>query len=240
MTALVLIATSPLSSWLTVCVGLSAALTALTFLKRRSSSQPFEPRKPKTAGRWPRSSNAGPVAKLEGERVPDMAAVAAAAWRRGDLGAAERAARRAVATTPGDTRAHGLLGVIYRQTGRYAEAVAACRRAAALEPENATVQINLGVALRHLARLNEAEACYRRAIQLDPANAIAHSSLGVTLRRQGRDEEAEACYRLAIGLDPDYASAWLNLGIVLEMRGALAPAQEAYRRALELEVPAAA
>ncbi len=143
--------------------------------------------------------------------------------------------QRAVALSPDNAVAHGLLGDALMDLGRPGDAEASYRRALELKPDLVAVHCNLGSLFRELGRLEEAQACYRHALQLMPALAAAHGNLGVVLRDLGRLEEAEASYRRALEIMPAFAEAHCNLGNILREQGRLAEAEASYRRALDAD-----
>ncbi len=70
------------------------------------------------------------------------------------------------------------LGILYRRTGRSADAVRALDRAIELNPRAAYYN-ELGMAHRAEGRFNAAERSYTRALELDPNYAYAHLNLGI-------------------------------------------------------------
>ncbi len=128
-----------------------------------------------------------------------------------------------------------ILGAVFQQTGRNADALESKQKAAALSPNDAGAHYNLGNAFKVLGRLAEAEACYRRALQLNPGYAEAHDNLGSTLKELGRLDEAEASYRQALQIKPDYAEAHNNLSVTLQGLGRPDEAAASCRRALQIK-----
>ena len=127
-----------------------------------------------------------------------------------------------------------MLGVVFQQMGRDADALRPMQEAVALAPGDAEAHNNLGIILKNLGRLEESEASYRRALQFNRNYAQAHGNLGVTLQQLGRLSEAEASYRQALRIDPNYAKAHGNLGAVLHDLQRLDEAEASYRRALQI------
>ncbi|MDP2822993.1 MAG: tetratricopeptide repeat protein [Sulfuritalea sp.] len=127
-----------------------------------------------------------------------------------------------------------MLGVIFQQMGRNAEALLPMQKTVELSPRDAEAHNNLGIILKELGRLEESAASYRRALQIDGNYAQAHSNLGATLQQLGRLNEAEASYSQALRIDPNYAKAHDNLGAVLHDLKRLDEAEASYRRALHL------
>ena len=107
-----------------------------------------------------------------------------------------------------------ILGALFGQSGRGAEALNANQIAVQLAPQDATVYNNLGNTLKGMGRLEEAEANYRQAIAITNEFAEAHSNLGTTLAEMGRLEDAEESYKKATTIKPDFAEAYFNLGVM--------------------------
>ena len=107
-----------------------------------------------------------------------------------------------------------ILGALFGQSGRGAEALNANQIAVQLAPQDATVYNNLGNTLKGMGRLEEAEVNYRQAIAITNEFAEAHSNLGTTLAEMGRLEDAEESYRKATTIKPDFAEAYFNLGVM--------------------------
>ncbi len=128
-----------------------------------------------------------------------------------------------------------VLGAVFKQTGRNADALAPMQRAAALSPSDAQAHSNLGATLQDLGRLDEAEASLRRALQIKPDYAEAHSNLGIALMGLGRLNEAETSLRRALQIKPDLAEAHSNLGNTLKDQGRLDEAEASYRQALQIK-----
>lgn len=88
---------------------------------------------------------------------------AIASLRQGDMDAAERHCRAALAAGNRDTQALPLLGVILLRRQAHEEAAGIFERLARMAPATASHWINLGSALRALGRHDEALAAYARA-----------------------------------------------------------------------------
>ena len=140
----------------------------------------------------------------------------------GQLEAAERLYREALAVDPDDPDSLHFLGVLTHQMRRDEAAADLISRAVAINPNLASWHSNLGNVHQDHERLDEAIACYRRAIEVRSDFPDAHSNLGTALKRLGRLDEATACYRQAIALNPHYADAHNNLGMALLAQGDMA------------------
>ena len=156
-------------------------------------------------------------------------------WKKGRLGEAADAFRRAVALKPDYAEAHSGLGVILWKQRRLGEAVPVLRRACTLQPDSAYAHCNLGSALLDARRFDEAIPVLRRAVRLKPSLPAAHFNLGYALKARGRFPEAAAAYRRAIALEPAWAQAHCNLGNALLRQGRTDEALAAYSRALGLK-----
>lgn len=127
-----------------------------------------------------------------------------------------------------------MLGVVFQQMGRDADALLPMQKAVKLAPEDAESHNNLGIILKSLNRLEESAASYRRALKINRNYTQAHGNLGATLQMLGRLNEAETSYRQALRLEPAYARAHGNLGAVLHDLKRLDEAEASYRRSLQL------
>lgn len=127
-----------------------------------------------------------------------------------------------------------LLGVLLRQTGRVAAAVASLKRAVAVEPQAAVFRYNLGLALLDAGELEEAAAAFCQALALDANLVEAQINLGVVYRQQGKLDESLAILRRAAERAANRAEYWLNLGQTLRAAGQAEEAECCLLRAVEL------
>jgi Flp pilus assembly protein TadD len=74
---------------------------------------------------------------------------------------------------------HANLGVIYRQAGKLAEAVAELDKAVRLSPQQPIYFNELGIAHRLRGEFDKARDAYDQALALDPNFAGAHLNLGI-------------------------------------------------------------
>jgi tetratricopeptide (TPR) repeat protein len=146
------------------------------------------------------------------------------------------------------------LAVLYRTTGKYAEAQALNQKALSeLNPQSAEAgltHINLAELFRDRGRLKEAEASARRALEvLRSASGEWHSNTATALhtlaavhRAAGRNAEAEELLERVVEvrektLGPEHplvAAAWSNLAEVRNAQQRYAEAEPAGRRALAI------
>ena len=151
---------------------------------------------------------------------PDaLVARAMAAHQRGELDAAERDYRAALAAAPEHPHALHYLGVIEWQRGRPEAALPMLERAAALVPQEPEFHNNLGLVLSALDRPAEAAGAHRRALALAPGHAGAWNNLGLALQAGNHVDEAADAFRRALALAPDFTQARWNLALALLARG---------------------
>ena len=133
-----------------------------------------------------------------------------------------------------DAVAHYNRGVVLRQQGDVAGAMASYRQALKLAPGLPEAHLNLGSCLRESGDPDGALAAFRRAIALRPTYAEAHLNLGVALQDLGRLDEAIVAYRHARTFKADLAEAQYGLGVALFQQGKLDEALPELRRAVAL------
>jgi tetratricopeptide (TPR) repeat protein len=124
------------------------------------------------------------------------------------------------------------LGVILKNVGRSADALAPMKKAVALAPGDPEAHSNLGSILGDLGRFDEAEASFRRALKLNPDSAETCFHLGIALNYLGRSEEALASFRRVLKMKPGFADAHLNIASTLKVLGRMDEALSQYRSAL--------
>ena len=159
-------------------------------------------------------------------------------WRRYEatrdpqwVEAAVRSGRRAVRLAPELSPVRVTLGMIYKGTGRYAEAEGELLRALERDPRDAFAHQQLAATYYYLGRLDEAEASYKRSIALKPDYWGFYNNLGFLYNAQGRHEEAATVYRRVVELRPDNPWGYNNVGVQYERLGQLDEAAAWYRRA---------
>lgn len=160
--------------------------------------------------------NPGASAAQESAKAALTAAVAA--HEAGDLAAAERGYRAALAATPDLPDALQLLGVARHQQGDDDDALALLERARTLAPRNSAVRTNLGSLFNAVGRHAEAAEEFRAALALEPREADVWCNLGIALRAQGRATEAAEAFERAIAFasgapKPKYELANLFLAL---------------------------
>ena len=95
------------------------------------------------------------------------------ALRAGRTDDAERGFKALAQAQPALGGPHANLGLVYRQQGKHAEAVAELERAVAASPQQPQYAAQLGLAYRYTGQFTKARAAYERALELDPSSANA-------------------------------------------------------------------
>ncbi len=127
------------------------------------------------------------------------------------------------------------LGIVLRNQGRAAEAVAQYEKALRIDPEFADAHNDLGSALYEIGRREEAVTHYQQALRIKPEFAEAHFNWGVALAQTGQIREAMGHYEQALRINPEFAEAHNNLGIALYQAGQRDAAMEHYQQALRFK-----
>ena len=110
----------------------------------------------------------------------------------------------------------GQLGMAYRLTGQYDEAIKALKRFRDRSPENifsytepTLVYIHLGRYEEAVESFTEAAASYARAFNAEPENlelkdkiGLSHVGIGNVLLKQGKYKEASAHYKQGVKINP--------------------------------------
>jgi protein O-mannosyl-transferase len=148
---------------------------------------------------------------------------------------AAAAFRAGAALTPGAAELHYNLGIVLRQTGDRAGAIAALRDAVASDATIAKSQFALGKLLSESGDVAGALEPLRRAVQLAPEQLAYRHGLAAALLLSGDPDSAEGQLRAIVAGDPRNADAYNLLGVVFEKRGDRAAAIAAFEQALQID-----
>ncbi|MEA5617007.1 tetratricopeptide repeat protein [Cronbergia sp. UHCC 0137] len=116
------------------------------------------------------------------------------------------------ATTAGEYR---ILGLSYRQQGRYSQAIAAMQKSVELEPDNIQGRVNLGWTLHLANKEKEAAISLWQAIVKKPLFVPAYNALGIVYLVEGNLPSAVIVHTWAAILKPDNEIAYYNLSLAL-------------------------
>jgi len=126
------------------------------------------------------------------------------------------------------------LGIIYRETGQYDQALQQFRRTLQIEPRNFQAYIDLGQTYEKLGRLKEAEVAYKSAMKLRPDYSYVYSYLGYFYYVYGRIPDAEKMFLKVIRLTPGSIRAYNNLGGIYAMRGRYESAEAMFKKSIAI------
>ena len=139
------------------------------------------------------------------------------ALRVGDRPAAIAAFRRAANANPGNGPLCVRLGLLLKDSGKWAEALAEFENAVAAAPEYGAAWREKGIAQNKLYHQAKKPAgmpngldAFARAIELSPDDYDAHASLGGALKREGQLKEALAQYEEATRVSRGHSYPLLN------------------------------
>jgi tetratricopeptide (TPR) repeat protein len=134
------------------------------------------------------------------------------------LGDAERWARTSVALEPDQARTHFLLGVVFKATGRQAEAIFQFERGLALNPDDVDALGYLGWCKCEIGDFASADQILQKAISIDARRPALWTTLGTSKYRQGCLIEAIEYFEMAVRLEfegADIVGAAANLTLAL-------------------------
>lgn len=107
------------------------------------------------------------------------------------------------------------LGLLYRQQGRYPEAIAAMQKSVELEPENLMGRVNLGWTLHLAGHEQQAAQSLWQAIYQKPMFVPAYNALGIVYLVDSNLTAAVLVHTWAAILKPDNEIAYFNLSLAL-------------------------
>ena len=160
------------------------------------------------------------IKELLNKVLPSSAAVSLDqvhdAMKSGNLDKARALCDIVLSSRPDHIDALHLAGVIARQQGDEARAIALLTRAAE-SPTDPQPALGLGQMLQDAGRRDEAIMYFRRAVEIDPELYTSRIALGNALHKRGdiAESEAEVNLRCAIALQPDSLDAHALLASVL-------------------------
>ncbi|MCB1686532.1 MAG: TIR domain-containing protein [Pseudomonadales bacterium] len=127
---------------------------------------------------------------------------------------------------------HKSLAVLYRDAGRFPEALKEIRLANTLQPNSAAIHHELGKILAVLDQPERAEVMLRRAIELDQGFWGGYADLGDFLYERGRYTEALEQFKKVHELTPMNGLALVSIGATEYMLENVPAAEAAWREAL--------
>jgi Flp pilus assembly protein TadD/mono/diheme cytochrome c family protein len=110
-----------------------------------------------------------------------------------------------------DVDAHQLLGSVYAQSGKLADALDQFKAVRLLRPTDAVAHRQLAQLYAQMGQLPDAIGEQNAALTLEPKNADDWNNLGVLHARNGDTATARKDFKRALALDPQHAAARANL-----------------------------
>ncbi len=151
-----------------------------------------------------------------------------ASWPE-SLGAAERAANRALEIDPRNAAAEVALGNVYRDRWEWEAGEQHYLRALEIDPDDVEAHQQYAELLAATGRLDEALRSARRAVKLDPTSAIRLNVLGYILDANGRKDEALLQLELAEAHGGAFPAIYGNLVRIYLERGDVDRAESVLR-----------
>jgi putative PEP-CTERM system TPR-repeat lipoprotein len=189
---------------------------------------------------------AGAIKRLEDIRRSDPQAIqprlqlARAYFRQKKTAEANAAIAEALAIAPGNAAVADAVGNLYREVGRFDEALASFRKAVEREPTNARYVLNLGYTQLARGDAVAARGSFEKAAALTAGSVAAIGALAMLDVREGKPEAAIArVAALKKDRPRDPAVATLEGHVAMSMK-AYAAAAKAYAEALHLAPSGAA
>lgn len=137
---------------------------------------------------------------------------------------------------------HAESGDIYREHGKFDDAIRECKKAIEIDPNYAPAYDHFGSILVEQNLLGDAIRKYEKAIEIDPNYATAHYNLGVVYWRIGTRTQTQAWlkdaireYKKAIEIAPNFAQAHYNLGNIYLEQNLLREALSELRKYTKLK-----
>jgi tetratricopeptide (TPR) repeat protein len=123
-------------------------------------------------------------------------------------------------------------GLLARQSGKSAEALAAFEEAFAANPGSVTAALELGGELERQGQSDRALEVYGKATSGSPDDATSHAKLGAVFAERGMNERAVGELETAVRLNPRDAESHRTLGFAYGALGRRDKAAAAFHEAM--------
>ena len=153
------------------------------------------------------------------------------------VAAAEATVVKVLSLAPSHAFAHLMLGGVFINTNRGAEAIAECERALALDHNSAEAHALIGTAKHAMGRAAETEAHINEALRLSPRDIFAPRwflAVGMAKLQLNADAEALCWLRRSIEANRNYPLTHFALAATLALLGSLDEARAAAKAGLAL------
>jgi TolB-like protein len=153
------------------------------------------------------------------------------------VAAAEATVVKVLSLAPSHAFAHLMLGGVFINSNRGAEAIAECERALALDHNSAEAHALIGTAKHVMGRAAETEAHINEALRLSPRDIFAPRwflAVGMAKLQLNADAEALCWFRRSIEANRNYPATHFALAATLALLGSLDEARAAAKAGLVL------
>lgn len=148
---------------------------------------------------------------------------------------AEDSCLRGLAQDSKSTEAFRTLGAIYRDTGRYDEAVRYLEKGQLLDGNDSSLLITLASTYYQMGDKARAEKIYRELLIDAPKNWMAYDGYGHYLMMNGRYEEAIKNYQKSLEYNPFNSFALSNMANIFFYKNEVNLAIETYQKSIDIE-----
>ncbi|HLI48455.1 MAG TPA: tetratricopeptide repeat protein [Chthonomonas sp.] len=172
------------------------------------------------------------LAQVEAQMVFDTAN---AAQRQELIAQAERHYKEAIALDPNNLRLQYQLAVLYRNVGRYQDALAIYKKRYAQNPADSSAAFGIADVAFMQGKPDDALAIWRDFVQHNPKDPVGHIQYAQVLELRGRWQEAAEQRAQLVALNPEDGSDLLAQAHDLLQANQLPAAQAIYNKVLTLK-----
>jgi class 3 adenylate cyclase/tetratricopeptide (TPR) repeat protein len=126
------------------------------------------------------------------------------------------------------------MGAVYRDLGKYTEALSYLETAKAIDQESVITSIDLARTYDIMQNYEAAEALYKSAIQKSPKDWRSYHGYGYFLMKKGRYLEAIQNYKKTLDITPENFSAFNNIGAANVNIGNFNEAAKAFEKSVAI------
>jgi adenylate cyclase len=151
------------------------------------------------------------------------------------LNNAERYCLLALSQNNRSPRTYKAIGSIYRDTGKYDDAIHYLEKGIAIDKYDVAVLVALGSVYTLIKNNRKAEELYLNAISIDPKNWKPYDGYGYFLIKNGRYDEAIDNYEKVLSILPDSVVSLNNIGSIYLYKNDFKTAIKYYEKAAAIE-----
>lgn len=155
--------------------------------------------------------------------------------RQSILSQAEQHAREAINSDPNMPEARFMMGSIYKEEGRLADASREFEKACDLDPHYSSAQSALGLSYLAQGKLDDASNSFKHAIAIKSKNSTAHYGLGKVYLQRGQADAALKELNTALYLNRNSAPVQIALGDTYTAQGNTVGALKSYQEAIRIK-----